>query len=493
MDASAKELGRLCILGTGQLGCSLAALARETGRFSEIVGVDRRTAHLEMALRLSLIDRGLAEPGRGVLGANVVVLAVPLPEVFGVLTAAGPDIRPDALVTDLAGTTARVSAQVEREIGALPCFVPAFPMVHSQRIGPGGASADVLRGASVLLSRSAPPPALERAGRFFQALGLSALVVDGELFEWCVAGTHYLPQLVVSCLRQVVRRAQWPLGQSALKRMLDSDEVSPEQERAFQLHAGRLSGLLDELVQAMGQRQRRLGSQASVPPPSRSRRRPVIAIDGPAGTGKSTVARRVARALGYLLVDTGAIYRCLALQARWAGVEETDEAALAERAAHLPFRFEERGEERRVWLGSEDVTQLIREPAISQAASRISALPAVRRALLEVQRDLGREGGVVLEGRDIGTVVFPDAEVKVFLEAPLAVRARRRFDELRAAGKTCTLEEVEREVKQRDERDEKRAVAPLVPAADAIRIDTGPLSLDLVVEAVLEAVRQKAP
>lgn len=494
MTEKGKDLGRLCILGTGQMGCSLAALARETGRFSEIVGVDRNPAHLEQARGLSLIDRGVAEPGRGVLGANVVVAAVPLPEIFSVLQAAGPDIRPDALVTDLAGTTARVRAQVEREVRSLPSFAPAFPLVYSPRTGPGGASAEVLRGQTVLLPCTAAPAALTRAGRFFGALGLTVLTVDGDVFEWAAAGTYYFPQLLLTCLRQVVRRAQWPLGQSALMRLLQTDDAAPDQERAFQLHAGRLAGLLDELIQALGQRQRRLGSQVSVPPPGRSgRQRPVVAIDGPAGSGKSTVALRVARALGYLLVDTGAIYRCLALAARWAGVDESDEVALSELAAHLAFRFEERGDERRVWLGSQDVTHLIREPAVSQSASRISALPAVRKALLEVQRDLGREGGVVLEGRDIGTVVFPDAEVKVFLEAPLKLRARRRFEELRAAGKGTTLEDTEREVRERDQRDEKRAVAPLVPAADAVRIDTGPLTLDQVVEAVLDIVQKKAP
>jgi cytidylate kinase len=217
----------------------------------------------------------------------------------------------------------------------------------------------------------------------------------------------------------------------------------------------------------------------------------VVAIDGPAGTGKSTVAQRVAHGLGYSLVDTGAIYRCLALAARWAGVDESDARALAKLAANLKFRFEERGNRHQFWIGTEEVSELIREPTISQSASKISALAEVRQALLRLQRELGRSGGVVLEGRDIGTVVFPDAEVKVFLTAPLEVRAKRRYDEMIACGRAAVYDQVLEEVRQRDERDQSREVAPMRPAPDAVTIDTGPLPLDEVVQRVLGVVRDR--
>jgi len=219
------------------------------------------------------------------------------------------------------------------------------------------------------------------------------------------------------------------------------------------------------------------------------RSKPVVAIDGPAGSGKSTVARLTAQRLGYSLVDTGAIYRCVGLSALREGLALDDNQRVGELAARLKIRFASADDGQRVVLNEEDVSVVIREPDVSQAASRVSALPLVREALLQTQRELGRDGGVVLEGRDIGTVVFPDAEVKVFLNAPDEVRARRRFDELRAKGKSVTLEETLSEMQRRDQRDTTREVAPLKPAADAVIIETGSLTVDQVTERVIEQVR----
>jgi len=221
----------------------------------------------------------------------------------------------------------------------------------------------------------------------------------------------------------------------------------------------------------------------------------VVAIDGPAGAGKSTVTKRVASELGYLLVDTGALYRTVALAALRAGVSWDDDAALGKLAFQLV-------DERAVELGSqadggvavrlrgEDVSLAIREPSVSQGASKVSAVPAVRDALLDMQRAAGAEGGVVLEGRDIGTVVFPSAQAKFFLTASIDVRARRRLDELRARGATAEFEEVRREVSERDLRDSTRPIAPLKQAADALKIDSSVLSIDQVVARIVARVRE---
>lgn len=219
------------------------------------------------------------------------------------------------------------------------------------------------------------------------------------------------------------------------------------------------------------------------------RRQPVVAIDGPAGSGKSTVARQVAARLGFALLDTGALYRCAALAAIERGVDLTDGSALAALASGLSIRFDRRSLGRRVWLDGEEVTTAIRRPEISNAASQISEQPALRAALLSIQRDMGRSGGVVLEGRDIGTVVFPDAEVKVFLDAPVEIRARRRFEELRQGGLDVSMGQITAEVGERDARDEQRAVAPLRAADDAHRIETADLSVEQVVERIIDIVR----
>lgn len=220
------------------------------------------------------------------------------------------------------------------------------------------------------------------------------------------------------------------------------------------------------------------------------RARPIVAIDGPAGAGKSTVARRVAEELGFVLVDTGALYRAVALAAKRAGAAWSDAAACGEIARALAARggiaF---AAGKRVLLDGGDVSEAIRTPDVSMGASTVSAHAAVRAALLEMQRRSGHDGGVVLEGRDIGTVVFPDAERKFFLTARPEVRARRRCEELRAKGQPADYDATLRDVIKRDEQDSTRAVAPLVRAADAELVDTSDMTIDGVVAHIVARVR----
>lgn len=217
----------------------------------------------------------------------------------------------------------------------------------------------------------------------------------------------------------------------------------------------------------------------------------VVTIDGPAGAGKSTVAKRLTAALGYRLLDTGALYRSIALLARRTGVPWSDEAALAAIAAGLDVEFQLEGMTNRVLIAGEDVSAAIRTPESSEGSSIVSALPAVRAALLDLQRRLGGEGGVVVEGRDVGTVVFPGARAKFFLTASDEVRARRRQDELAAAGVSAELATTQEEMRRRDERDQTRAVSPLVSAPDAVVVDSSALTLDEVVNRMLDVVRQR--
>ena len=216
----------------------------------------------------------------------------------------------------------------------------------------------------------------------------------------------------------------------------------------------------------------------------------VIAIDGPAGAGKSTTARRVAERLGASYLDTGALYRCVALQALERGVSLADGPALARIAGSLDVRFGAGGD-MGIALGGRDVTAAIRTPEVSQAASRVSSLPEVRAALVDLQRRSARAPGTVAEGRDMGTVIFPDAELKVFLDADIEERARRRTVDLGAAGRSETISEVRSQISERDARDQGRAVAPLKPALDAVIIDTTQLGITEVVERIVAEARAR--
>ena len=220
-----------------------------------------------------------------------------------------------------------------------------------------------------------------------------------------------------------------------------------------------------------------------------------VAIDGPAGAGKSTVARGLADRLGFLLLDTGALYRTVALAARRAGVSwEDDEAvgALAERlVADHAIELQRTDSGMAVRYRGEDVSLPIRAPDMSLGASRVSAVPRVRTALLAMQRRAGEEGGVVLEGRDIGTVVFPDAEVKFFLTASSEVRARRRFEELTLRGEEVSLADTLAEVIQRDKADTERKVAPLRRADDAILVDSSEREVGSLIEEMARVVEAR--
>lgn len=214
-----------------------------------------------------------------------------------------------------------------------------------------------------------------------------------------------------------------------------------------------------------------------------------VAIDGPAGAGKSTVARRVAEALGLLYVDTGAMYRAMTWAALQEGVDPLNDAELARLAGRVQLELRRDGDAVRVWIDGRDVTSMLRDPRVNRAVSAVAGVPAVRMRMTQLQRELAERGGVVMDGRDIGTSVMPDAEVKVFLTASLSERARRRVEELRRCGHDVDAEQVEHELAERDRADAHRAVSPLAQAPDARLIDTTGRDVDSVVQEILTLCR----
>lgn len=217
-----------------------------------------------------------------------------------------------------------------------------------------------------------------------------------------------------------------------------------------------------------------------------------IAIDGPSGAGKSTIARAAAKRFGFIYVDTGAIYRTVGLAAYRGGVDRRDESAVEALLPQLgiAMRYTDAGEQH-MYLNGEDVTALIRDPEISICASDVAALPAVRAFLMELQRRMARENSVIMDGRDIGTVVLPDAEVKIFLTASAEARARRRLLELEQKGMKQSFDEVLRDIEYRDEQDSHRTAAPLKKAEDAIVVDTSELSFAESLELVVKTIQRK--
>lgn len=222
-----------------------------------------------------------------------------------------------------------------------------------------------------------------------------------------------------------------------------------------------------------------------------SSKRLTIAIDGPAGAGKSTVAKAVAAALNYVYIDTGAMYRAVTFECLEQGVDVADPEAVSSAVARMRLRLEPASPEPRVFVDGVDVTDAIRQPKVGEAVSHVAQAPAVREALVRIQRQMGEMGGVVMDGRDIGTVVLPAAEVKVFLTAAEEERAARRHAELVARGERITYEEVLEALRRRDALDRSRAVAPLRKASDAVEVDSTGRSVESVVAEILRLCQER--
>ncbi|HXI92126.1 MAG TPA: (d)CMP kinase [Blastocatellia bacterium] len=218
----------------------------------------------------------------------------------------------------------------------------------------------------------------------------------------------------------------------------------------------------------------------------------IIAIDGPSGSGKSTVGKAVAQRLGYLYIDSGAVYRAVGLKALETNTPLDDAAVVAHLALRSKIKLEGDPDHLRVFLDGRDVTEQIRLPGASHASSVVATIPEVREAVVEKLREMAQAGGVVMDGRDIGTKVFPDAQLKLFLDASLEVRARRRCDEERERGRDVTVAQIRAELEERDRRDRERTATPLVKAPDAVFIDTSDLPLDGVIGRALEIARTRS-
>lgn len=211
-----------------------------------------------------------------------------------------------------------------------------------------------------------------------------------------------------------------------------------------------------------------------------------VAIDGPAGAGKSTIAKRVAKEKGYIYVDTGAMYRALAVYFLDQNIDSSDTEKIASACENADVKIQYEDGEQQVYLNGENITSRLRKEEVGNMASKVSAVPEVRAHLLNLQKELARTKDVVMDGRDIGTCVLPEADVKIFLTASVETRALRRYKELEEKGVSCNLEEIKRDIKERDERDCTRKIAPLKQAEDAVLIDSSEMTIEEVVKAITD-------
>ena len=507
--------GQMTICGVGLIGGSLAQIARAAGLVERVVGLGRTQANLDVALARGLIDFATRDPAQAAAGADLVVLAAPILAMPELLAAMVPHLPPDAVITDVGSVKGWVVEQLEPLLGPGMALVAAHPVAGKETTGAAAADPQLFMGRRVIITPSArsTPAALDQITQLWRATGARVEQMPAAIHDRILARASHLPQLVSSALgaalaeEQVEGRYAAAFGAGGLRDTtrlaLSSAEMWRDiclTNRAAILQALALfSSAIDNFKRAVASGDgaaieaalragQGVGRHLSAAPAAR--RRPLIAIDGPVGAGKSTVARNLARALGFDHLNTGAMYRALALAAHRRGIDPADPALERRLATLLPsIRIEVDGP--RVLLDGAEVSAALTEPAISDLASRLSALGVVRARMVHLQRAAAAAGGFVIEGRDIGTVVFPDAEVKFYLDAEVQVRAARRYEELRAKGEAVTLSQVEADLRARDQRDSTREIAPLACAADAIVIDSSHLSVVQVVERLISEIHRR--
>jgi cyclohexadieny/prephenate dehydrogenase len=518
---------RIAIIGIGLIGGSVALAARKQGLAEEIVGCARSETTRRLALDLGVADRITNDALEAAAGADLVYIATPVGLIPGLLEDLSSVVQIGCTVTDAGSVKAEICREGSRFLPA--SFIGGHPIAGSERSGVAAANARLFEGRTYVLTPvEADEELLERFTRFVHGLGANVQTVTPDEHDALLGLTSHLPHLWSSALALALDQSDRAdelatftgTGLRDTTRIAASDpnlwrdifeankanvehgcELAIEaftalREALRQDDYGKLVELLGqarnfrEIIECAAPSSPGAAASAGEAPMNACGLR--LAIDGPAGAGKSSVAREVARQLGYTFIDTGAMYRAVAHFAMQQSLlPGRDDEAIGDLAAKLNYEFRSVGDQRHLFVDGQDVEAVVRLPEVGRLSSPVSAIALVRDNLLAAQRQMAAGGGVVMEGRDIGTVVLPDAEVKVFLTATPQERARRRYRQLRDMGMEVNLEDILNEQNVRDQRDSSRAVAPLKKADDAVEIISDGMGLEDVVARIVGLVRER--
>lgn len=520
------------IVGLGLIGGSVARGLRRGGFCRAIYACGRDERPLQQALDDGVIDEWSTNLKSLAVKADVILICVPTLTVRRVFEDLKGLVSDKTILTDAASVKGSVVEDFQAVFGnESGQFVPAHPIAGSEQTGYLASKVDLFKGRKVILTPlpSTNLTAVSVVTQLWQALGAQVNEMRVDTHDAVLAATSHLPHLLAySLVNTLAHQKQTDDifryaagGFAGFTRIASSDPVmwrdiflanGTSTVAVLDAYVHELGRMRDAIVASDGEvlrcsfqsakdtrdnfirRHFSSGNGAEThehmnPMLSNHKVAPVLTIDGPGGSGKGTISARVAQVLGWHYLDSGALYRLLGLAARRAGVSTADEAALIPLIERMRIKFGP--DQGAVWLDEEEVSSELRTEVSGAAASEVAVHPAVRLALLELQHDFRQMPGLVADGRDMGTVVFPDAQLKIYLTASVEERANRRYKQLIAKGIDVNLSDLFMDISARDERDSSRAVSPLRPADDAVLIDTTEIGIEEVVALVLDLIDKR--
>ena len=461
-----QELRQITIWGVGLIGGSLGLALKKNGFQGKRIGLGRNIRRLEKARKLNAVDVITTDLSEGIQESELVVLCAPvtLAPIFTkqILETLVPQQK-RIVITDVGSTKSVIVRTVEEQLIATNsdsvAFVGGHPMAGSHETGVDAANSDLFNNANCLLTptKNTDKEALQLVENLWNFVGAVPHVCSPEVHDLLVGAASHLPHLMASILTNTVA------------------DVDSQEGTALDFTA---TGFRDSTRIAAGSPELWTGIVPCV----------TIAIDGPAGSGKSTVARCVAEKLSLLYLDSGAMYRAVTLLAIENGAEENI-SDLIELVKQCNIEFTENG--KRIFLDSVDVSEEIRTPDVNKLVADIAKIPEIRHEIVKHQQRIGEDGNIIAEGRDLTTIVFPDADYKFYLDASIQERAKRRFADLQEQNVKTTIEAVEAEINARDEKDTSREHSPLQVAKDAICVDTTGKTVEEVIDIIVSHIKEK--
>ena len=499
------------------IGGSLAGAIKEKKIAREVRGYDKNHEAVKKALERNLLDSYETDLKEAIMGAEVVILAVPVGELIGVGKAILPHLSAGTIITDVGSVKAAFVRELEPLLSGNISLVGGHPIAGTEKSGVEAAFPELFANTKCILTPTSKTPlwAIEKISQLWEMIGVKVILMEPEAHDCSLARISHLPHMVayslVNTIRELAQEDEQMLsfpagGFKDFTRVASSHPLMwrdiclsnrnniLQAIEYFQEHLERLKSYIAKAEGDALEQQFALAREfrAIVKSCERSRRKNglIIAVDGPASGGKSSLGKLIAKAINYTYISTGTIYRAVAWKARQEKISWDDQESLAQLSSALELQFRTMDDNTvRAYLDREDITDKIKDEEIGKGASAVSAFAGVRKALLELQRNLGKDGGVVMDGRDIGTVIFPEAEVKFYLDATVEARAYRRHKELKEAGLEVDLKTIEQSLRKRDMDDSNRDLAPLSLAPDAIYIDTTQLSIEKVKEIMLKEIK----